>query len=107
MTPAFLSYWRGESPLHTVLLLVECLFAVLWGVGQRIRAFVCGGLGFAAAFAGSQVVGHLPEFWGTLAALVIGVSLFIFGFYALTNRERLQRWAASCEARWHAWLAWR
>ncbi len=107
LTPAFLAYRYGDVPWHTVLLLVECLAAVLWGIGQRIRAFVYAGLAFTAAFAASTIEGHLPEEIGTLAALLIGVGLFVVGFYLLTHREVMRKWAAILTAQWQAWQAWR
>ncbi|HLV80429.1 MAG TPA: hypothetical protein VKT32_09105, partial [Chthonomonadaceae bacterium] len=107
MTPAFLAYWQRAASWHTLVLLSECLLAVLWGVGQRIRAFVCAGLLFAAAYAASAAIGRLPDTVSTLASLLMGVGLFVIGFYILTHREVVQRWAAALEGHWQAWQAWR
>jgi hypothetical protein len=107
LTPAYLAYWEHAAPWHTLLLIGECLAAVLWGIAQHIRAFVCAGLGFAAAFGASVTIGRLPEVWGTLAALLVGVGLFIAGFYALTHREIIQSRMAALEAQWRSWQAWR
>lgn len=107
LLPAFLAFWRQGGSFHTLLLLGECLVAVLWGVGQRIRAFVLAGLLFAAAYAASSAIGRLPDTLSTLASLITGVGLFVMGFYALTHRETVQRWAAALEGHWQAWQAWR
>ena len=40
---------------------------------------------------------------GTLVTLLVGVVLFIVGFYVLTHRNTIQRWIASFEHTWHAW----
>lgn len=107
MTPAFLAYWQRAASWHTLVLLSECLLAVLWGIGQRIRSFVCAGLLFAAAYAASAAIGRLPDTISTLASLLMGVSLFVIGFYILTHREVVQRWAVALEDHWHVWQAWR
>lgn len=107
MTPAFFAYWQHAGAWHTILLLTECLAALLWGIAQRIRAFVYASLGFAAAYSASASVGHLPETWGTVISLLIGVGLFVAGFYALTHREVVQRAIASAERTWRRWQEWR
>ncbi len=106
LTPSFLAYWERAADWHTVLFLLECLVAVLWGIGHRIRAFTIAGLGFACLFAAAVSIGHLPSTFGTLVTLFIGVSLFIIGYYALTHREEIQRMALAFETRWKAWQAW-
>ena len=107
ITPAFLAFWQGEGDIHTLLFVGECLLSTLWGIAQRIRAFVLVGMGFIALYAGAVTVGHLPDVWGTLATLVVGVTLFVIGFAMLTRRAIMQRVAARLEAQWAAWRAWR
>ena len=103
LTPPFLAYWQGGAAWHTPLLLIECVIAVVLGAVWRIRAFFGNGLLFAALFAAGHLLGRLPEAWGTFAALLLGVGLFVAGFYALTHRETVQRWAAALETHWKAW----
>ena len=78
-------------------------------IGIALAGIIVGmaGLAFASAYATPQLIGLLSEFWGTVLALLVGVGLFVFGFYALTRRERLQQWATTCETQWKSWLAWR
>ena len=103
LTPPFLAYWQGGAAWHTPLFLVECVLAVTIGAALRIRAFFGCGLLFAVLFAGGHLVGRLPDASGTFAALLLGVGLFAAGFYALTHRETVQRWATALETHWKAW----
>jgi hypothetical protein len=107
MTPAFLAYWHHAAAWHTLLLLAECLASVLWGIGQRIRAFTGAGLAFAALYGASVLSGRLPDVWGTLVSLLVGVGLFVIGFTIVTHRESARRWANTIEMQWQAWQAWR
>ena len=103
ITPAFLAFWQRAGDIHTLLFVGECLLSVLWGIAQRIRAFVLAGMGFIALYAGAVTAGHLPDVWGTLATLLVGVLLFVLGFAMLTRRASLQRLAARLAARWESW----
>ncbi len=107
ITPAFLAFWNHAGDIHTLLFIGECLVSALWGIWQRIRAFVLVGMGYIALYAAAVISGHLPDVWGTLVTLIVGVILFIAGFYILTHRAVMQRWAAVVERQWEAWKAWR
>ena len=107
LTPTFLAYRHAPGSWHMLLLLGECLAAALWGIAQRIRAFVSAGLLFAGLYAASAAAGFLPGTWGTLISLLVGVGLFIAGFYALMHREAVRRGLAFLEGQWQAWQAWR
>ncbi len=107
LTPAFLTHWEHAPGWHTALFLIECTVCVLWGVAQRVRAFVGAGLGFVALYAAAVVQGSLPDVVTTVLALLAGVSLFVVGFYSLTHREQMRQMAESLQRRWAGWSAWR
>jgi hypothetical protein len=107
LTPALLTRWMHAPGWHAALLLSECVVCVLWGVAQRIRVFVAGGLGTILLYAASVSLGILPDILTTILALVGGVGLFIFGFYALTHQETMKRLAAAIQQRWTVWHSWR
>ena len=107
LTPALLTRWMHAPGWHAALLLSECIVCVLWGVAQRIRVFVAGGLGTILLYAASLSLGILPDTLTTLLALLAGVGLFIFGFYALTHQERMKQLAAKIQQRWTVWHSWR
>ncbi len=85
LTPALLTRWMPAPNWHAALLLAECVGFVLWGVAQRIRVFVAAGLGTVTIYAASVLIGTLPDTVTTILALLAGVGLFVFGFYALTH----------------------
>ncbi len=107
ITPAFLAFWNRDGDIHALLFLGECLLSALWGLWQRIRVFVLIGMGYMALYAASVIIGHVPDVWGTIVTLVVGVTLFIMGFYILTHRAMMQQWAAAIERQWQGWQAWR
>jgi hypothetical protein len=107
ITPAFLAFWQHAGDIHTILFVGECLLSVLWGIAQRIRAFVLVGMGFIALYAGAVTVGHLPDVWGTLATLLVGVLLFVIGYAMLTRRAIMQRISTRLTAQWESWRGWR
>ncbi|MCW3096015.1 MAG: hypothetical protein JWL77_1633 [Chthonomonadaceae bacterium] len=107
LTPALLTRWMHAPGWHAALLLSECVVCVLWGVAQRIRVFVAGGLGTILLYAASVSLGILPDILTTVLALVAGVGLFVFGFYALTHQEMMKRLAAAIQQRWTVWHSWR
>ena len=45
---------------------------------------------------------RLAVFYAVLF-LMVGVVLFMVGFYILMHRDAIQRWIASFERTWHAW----
>lgn len=107
LTPAFLAHWTHAPGWHAALLLAECVVYVLWGVWQRIRAFVAAGLAAIMLYAASVSLGALPDTVTTIVALLVGVGLFVFGFYALTHQEEMKRLAANLHRRWAVWHSWR
>lgn len=107
LTPAFLTHWTHAPTWHSALLLSECVVYVLWGVAQRIRAFVAAGLGTVVLYGASVSLGILPDTLTTIAALLAGVGLFVFGFYALTHQEAMKRLAANIQRRWTVRHSWR
>ena len=107
LTPALLTRWTHAPGWHTALLLSECVVCVLWGVAQRIRVFAAAGLGTILLYAASVTLGTLPDTITTILALLAGVGLFVFGFYALTHQESMKRLAASIQQRWTIWHSWR
>ena len=74
---------------------------------QRIRAFVTAGLAVIVLYAASVSLGALPDTVTTVLALLTGVGLFVFGFYALTHQETMKRLAAKLQQKWAVWHSWR
>ncbi|MCW3054117.1 MAG: hypothetical protein JWN14_3287, partial [Chthonomonadales bacterium] len=107
LTPALLTRWMHAPGWHAALLLSECVVCVLWGISQRIRVFVAGGLGTILLYAASVSLGILPDTLTTILALFAGVGLFIFGFYAVTHQEMMKQLAAKIQQRWTIWHSWR
>ena len=107
LTPALLTRWSNAPGWHVAVLLSECIVYVLWGIAQRIRVFVAAGLGTVLLYAASMSLGILPDAVTTILALLAGVGLFVFGFYALTHRETMKRLAAALQQRWAVWHSWR
>jgi len=107
LTPALLTRWMHAPGWHAALLLSECVVCVLWGISQRIRVFVAGGLGTILLYAASVSLGILPDTLTTILALLAGVGLFIFGFYALTHQEMMKQVATKIQQRWTIWHSWR
>jgi len=64
-------------------------------------------LGTIVLYAASVLVGSLPDTISTILALLAGVGLFVFGFYALTHQEMMKRLAADLQQRWTIWHSWR
>ena len=58
-------------------------------------------------YAASVLIGTLPDTITTILALLAGVGLFVFGFYALTHQERMKQLTAMIQQRWTVWHSWR
>ena len=106
ITPAFLAFWSHTGDIHTLLFVSECLLAAVWGIWQRIRDFVLVGTGFIALYAATVAAGHLPDVWATLVTLLIGIALFVAGFYIRMHCAIMQQWVAAIDRQWKAWQAW-
>ena len=102
MTPTFAAFLAnhvsGGSPLHALLLAVECIAAVLWGIRERIRAFVACGVLFATGFVAVLGAGPVVQTWSGVFALALGVALLAFvlvaGYRRAEIAEGMQRLGA-------------
>ena len=107
LLPGLCDYWGNSPQWHTLLFICECIAAALIGISFRIRAYAVTGLGFLAAFAASILVRNLAGYGVTLLALFAGVSLFVGGYYALTQKDRMQALRFWFDEKLQLWRAWR
>ncbi len=104
----FILYWtRAAGGHHNLLLISECVVATLWGVIRRIRAYVSAGFGFLVLLTVASWFRHVNDIAGTISALAIGVALFVYVYYWLTHRERIENWLLRASGAWRSWQAWR
>ncbi len=101
---AFLAHFQsGTTPIHAILLVAECVGAILWGIAHRIRAFVIVGSTFALAFAvvlGSASAGH---FIVGAVALTVGL-VMLAAVYRLGSRAAETRaWLGGIRDQWKRW----
>jgi len=108
LTPTFvafhLHFQSGGTPLHAILLIVQCVGAVLWGIARRIKAFAACGSLFALAFAGELILGAIGQIWAGLIALVVGSAL-LAAVYILSTRSAEAR--AVMDRAVRQWRSWR
>ena len=107
LLPGLYDYWGNAPQWHTLLFICECIAVTLIGISFRIRSYAATGLSFLAAFAASILVRNLAGYGVTLLALFAGVSLFVGGYYALTQKERMKALRLWFDERLQLWRAWR
>jgi hypothetical protein len=108
LTPCFILYWtRSPGMHHIVLLIVECVAAALWGLIRRIRAYVSAGFAYLVLLTVASWFRHVNDVAGTISALSLGVALFVWVYYWLTHREKIDNWLLRVSGAWRAWRAWR
>jgi hypothetical protein len=108
LTPCFVLYWtRSPGMHHIVLLIVECVAATLWGLIRRIRAYVSAGFAYLVLLTVASWFRHVNDIAGTISALATGVALFVWVYYWLTHREKIDNWLLRVSGAWRAWRAWR
>jgi hypothetical protein len=108
LTPCFALYWTHSTGMHhVVLLIVECVAATLWGLIRRIRAYVSAGFAYLVLLSVASWFRHVNDVAGTISALAVGVALFIWVYYWLTHREKIDNWLLRVSGAWRAWRAWR
>ena len=104
LTPTFVAAWPAASPpVHSVLLLSECVAAVSYGITGRVKIFV--GIGFVFLVAlllheAQGVGGHIHwAFYATgFGLLILGSALYFekrgaaFRRWTQATREKLSKW---------------
>ena len=104
LTPTFVAAWPAASPpVHSVLLLSECVAAVFYGITGRVKIFV--GIGFVFLVAlllheAQGVGGHIHwAFYATgFGLLILGSALYFekrgaaFRRWTQATREKLSKW---------------
>jgi hypothetical protein len=107
LTPTFVAFMANNqpdgSPIHALLLLVECTVGAAWGIARRIRAFVLAGAMHATAFAVVIGVGAASALWAGLMALVVGLAILAAILYLTRNRERLEAYRDKLAREWESW----
>ncbi len=105
--PTFVAFMRhfhaGGTAVHALLLVAECIAAIIWGIGHRIRAFVVVGATFALAFAivlGSATARHLVI--GAFA-LIVGLAMLAAVYHLSTRAAETRAWFARIRTNWHTW----
>jgi hypothetical protein len=98
----YISYTQGGTPVHALLLLLECVAAVSYGIAGRVKAFVQAGTLFALGFvvAGSFTV---VEIWTGLFSVVLGIALLAGVFYISVHQKALRSWISRVGDEWHQW----
>ncbi len=106
-TPTYIAFYthyvEGGSPVHALLLVVECVGAVAWGIAHRIKAFVLSGTAFSLAFAATLGSGVVVEIWTGLIAVSVGVVLLAFVFYVSLHQEAIRNWLQRFNREWSRW----
>ena len=97
------NYAAGGAPFHALLLLVECIGAIAWGIAHRIRAFVLAGTAFCLAFAATLGSGAIVEVWTGLMAVAVGLSLLAFVFYVSLHQDGIRLWMQRFNQEWSRW----
>ena len=92
-TPTFIATVSRHGPIHTALLIIECLGAVLWGIAQRLKMPVFIGAGFALAFALSLSLGGVMDIWSGIFALVAGIAMLSIIYYISLHQQIIRDWA--------------
>lgn len=104
LTPTFVAAWPAASPpVHSVLLLSECVAAVFYGITGRVKIFVGTGFAFLVALLlreAQGVGGHIHwAFYATgLGLLILGSALYFekrgdaVRRWTQTTREKLRDW---------------
>ena len=104
LTPTFAAAWPAASPpVHSVLLLSECVAAVFYGITGRVKIFVGTGFVFLVALLlheAQGVGGHIHwAFYATgFGLLILGSALYFekrgaaFRRWTQATREKLSKW---------------
>lgn len=107
VAPTYLAFHvhfvEGGTPVHALLLLLECTAAVGWGIAHRIRSFVYAGTLFSLAFVVTLAHGVAVEVWSGLFAVMLGVLMLGFVFYVSVHQDSIRRWLARAGAEWRQW----
>lgn len=107
ITPSFVAFYvhhvNGGTPLHALLLVVECVGAILWGIRERIKAFVYCGTVFAAGFVLVLGGGAVMQLWSGLLALMLGIALLAFVLYVSLHRRQILDQMERLGIEWDDW----
>jgi hypothetical protein len=105
--PTFTAFWTnfasGGTSLHALLLVVECVGAVTWGVMRRIRAYVVIGVGFAVAFAAVVGAATVKHVWVGSIALAAGLAMLATVYCLSTRGPEAREWLRRATTEWRAW----
>ena len=88
---------------HALLLLIECVGAIAWGIAHKVRAFVLTGTAFSLAFAVTLASGIVVDIWTGLMAVAVGVTLLAFVFYVSLHQESIRLWMQRFNREWNQW----
>ncbi len=107
LSPTYLAFYQhfqeGGTALHALLLVVECVAGVLWGIVHRIRAFVVSGTLFALAFAAVLGVSAITQVWIGLIALTTGMLLLVAVYWIGTRRRQAAEIIERAIREWERW----
>jgi len=108
MSPTYLAFYvhftSSGPPWHAVLLVAESILAVLWGIANRIRAFVLAGTLFALGFAAVLVASAITQVWIGIVSVAAGL-LLLAGVYWLSVKTVEAR--TVIERALREWQQWR
>jgi hypothetical protein len=107
-TPTYVAFHANfsassGSPVHALLLLVECVAAIAWGIAHRIRAFVLSGAAFSTAFVITLGSGAIMEVWTGMMSVIVGLALLGFVFYVSLHHDTLRLWLRRFTQEWSRW----
>jgi hypothetical protein len=98
----YTNYTQGGTPVHALLLLLQCVAAVGCGIAGRIRAFVQAGTLFALGFVAASSF-SVVEIWTGLFSVVLGIALLAGVFYVSVHQKALRSWMSRVGDEWRQW----
>lgn len=104
LTPTFVAAWQAQSgPVHSLLLLTECVAALFYGIAARIKAFVGGGLTFLVALLLRETQGMVGHIHWAVYATVLGLGILGSALFFEKRGEEARRWARAAREKLKEW----
>jgi len=104
LTPTFAAAWQaGAGPVHALLLLTECVAALFYGIGARIKVFVGAGITFLAALLLRETQGLIGHIHWAVYATALGLAILGSALFFEKRGEEARRWARVAQEKLREW----
>lgn len=104
LTPTYLAARQASGDLlHTLLLVVECLAAIFYGLTARIKAFLAAGTVFLLLWVQISLQGVSGQMSWAISTVLLGLAILGSALYLEKRRDKQGPWTQAAQREWYKW----